>query len=316
MLNQNLNSLEHFKPLNSTKDLLFLHRAVRHGTFSGQISRSLADQIQDQAVQISHKLITMRTTDFGTESLKKAVEQGIRFLSLGLAYATTEDLNKATDLIIKNPLVKFFQIGNTLITQLKKRATQTIESCLLRPPTLDKIPATITQLKPIFGYNAYEGDFLEGLKNEQITIRKAEIALVKPTTSSQPICHLTDLNIANQQIDYLLWRLIYLQSLPKLELFCNHRRVDGELDELKKITLALITNLLLFGVVDFDDNSWKEYRETKTSPASAWGKLTNKAETETQLSEWVHRLFSDLSHPVRDYINQYWQHCWHSLFES
>ncbi len=316
MLNQNLNSLEHFKPLDSTNDLLFLHRAVQHGTFSGQISRSLADQIQDQAVQISHKLITMRTTDFGTESLKKAVEQGIRFLSLGLAYATTEDLNKATDLIIKNPLVKFFQIGNTLITQLKKRATQTIESCQLHPPILDKIPAPITQLKPIFGYNAYEEDFLEGLKNEQITIRKAEIALVKPTISPRPICHLTDLNIANQQIDYLLWRLIYLQSLPKLELFCNHRIVDGELDELKKITLSLITNLLLFGVVDFDDNAWEEYRETKTSPSSAWGKLTSKAETETQLSEWVNRLFSDLSNPVRDYINQYWQHCWQSLLES
>ncbi len=85
MLSQNQNKLELLQSLESnTGDSLFLHRVIRNGVLSGQISRSLADQIQDQVIQISHKLIKMRTTDFGARSLQQAVEQGIRFLSLGL----------------------------------------------------------------------------------------------------------------------------------------------------------------------------------------------------------------------------------------
>ena len=80
--------------------------------------------------------------------------------------AANQDIDKAPGLMSKNPLVKFFQIGNTLITQLKQRATKTIESCRICPPTLGEIPKTIIELKPILCYNAYESDFLESLDSK------------------------------------------------------------------------------------------------------------------------------------------------------
>jgi len=316
MLSQNQNKLELLQSLESnTGDSLFLHRVIRNGVLSGQISRSLADQIQDQVIQISHKLIKMRTTDFGARSLQQAVEQGIRFLSLGLDYAANQDIDKAPGLMSKNPLVKFFQIGNTLITQLKQRATKTIESCRLCPPTLEEIPKTIIDLKPILCYNAYETDFLENLEEEQITIQKAEVALCGLQISPRPISHLLDLNVANQQIDNLFHRLVYFRSLPKLQLFSSHRISDGELDEPKRITSALIINLLLFEVVDFDNKASEKYQKTHCS-LSLPEKRSIEAETGTELSKWVDHLFSDLPAPTQDYIKQYWQHCLHCLLDS
>ena len=316
MLSQNQNKLELLQSLESnTGDSLFLHRVIRNGVLSGQISRSLADQIQDQVIQISHKLIKMRTTDFGARSLQQAVEQGIRFLSLGLDYAANQDIDKAPGLMSKNPLVKFFQIGNTLITQLKQRATKTIESCRICPPTLGEIPKTIIDLKPILCYNAYENDFLESLEEEQITIQKAEVALHGLQSSHRPISHLLDLNIANQQIDNFFHRLVYFRSLPKMQLFSSHRISDGELDEPKRITSTLITNLVLFGVVDFDNRALEKYQKIHSSLPSP-EKRSIEVETGIKLSKWVDQLFSDLSSSTQGYIKQYWQYCLHCLLDS
>jgi len=297
------------KSLIESNDRPFLQRTVQHGVASGQISRDLADQIQDQAVQISHKLITMQATDFGAVGMQKEIERGVRSLSVGLEYAANQDLHKATRLLIKNPLVKFFQIGNTLIGQLQDLAMKTVKSCWLTPP------AEAMETEPICVYNAYESEFLEVLAAGEMTIGRADAALTALSPHPWVISCLADIEIANHQIDNLNLRFDYLRALPQSQIFSIKQELDAKIDPAKQITSALIANLILFQVVDFDNTALEELcvMEQNTEASLLEEDEDIADEIRAQLSEWIKTLFDNQSEAVRDYIRQYWQFCWKQI---
>jgi len=297
------------KSLIESNDRPFLQRTVQHGVASGQISRDLADQIQDQAVQISHKLITMQATDFGAVGMQKEIERGVRSLSVGLEYAANQDLHKATRLLIKNPLVKFFQIGNTLIGQLQDLAMKTVKSCRLTPP------AEAMETEPICVYNAYESKFLEVLAAGEMTIGRADAALTALSPHPWVISCLADIEIANHQIDNLNLRFDYLRALPQSQIFSIKQELDAKIDPAKQITSALIANLILFQVVDFDNTALEELcvMEQNTEASLLEEDEDIADEIRAQLSEWIKTLFDNQSEAVRDYIRQYWQFCWKQI---
>lgn len=297
------------KSLIESNDRPFLQRTIQHGVASGQISRDLADQIQDQAVQISHKLITMQATDFGAVGMQKEIEHGVRSLSVGLEYAANQDLHKATRLLIKNPLVKFFQIGNTLISQLRDLATKTVKSCRLTSPAKE------VETEPICVYNTYESEFLEVLATGRMTIERADSALT--TVSPRPwiISCLVDIEIANQQIDNLNLRFAYLRALPQSQIFSIEQELDTKVDPARQITSALISNLILFQAVDFDNTALDALRtiEQNTEASLLEEGEDISDEIRAQLSEWIETLFANQSEAVRDYIRRYWQFCWKQI---
>ena len=114
---------------------LFLARALAHGDTLSRIPPEQVDTLYQNIAAIAHKLITMKTADLSDESaLRTHIQTAFTLTSLGLEYGSKGDLDKAVQLLHKTRVVKFFQIGNTLMERLHDRARHLLEHAVIRPP--------------------------------------------------------------------------------------------------------------------------------------------------------------------------------------
>ena len=94
---------------------LFLAKVISHGVDTDEISLERVEEMKQEVAEISHKLVAIKADDFSSNfEIKHHVRTGIEMINLGLEHGSQRDITKATRLLNKNHLVKFFQIGNSL----------------------------------------------------------------------------------------------------------------------------------------------------------------------------------------------------------
>jgi len=97
---------------------LFLAKVISHGVDTDEISLERVEEMKQEVAEISHKLVTIKADDFSSNfEIKYHVRTGIEMINLGLEHGSQKDIARATKLLNKNHLIKFFQIGNTLTKQ-------------------------------------------------------------------------------------------------------------------------------------------------------------------------------------------------------
>ena len=111
--------------ITSYENRLFLAKVISHGVDTGEISLERVEEMKQEVAEISHKLVAIKADDFSSNfEIKHHVRTGIEMINLGLEHGSQRDITKATRLLNKNHLVKFFQIGNSL----KKESRHEISS--------------------------------------------------------------------------------------------------------------------------------------------------------------------------------------------
>ena len=151
---------------------------------------------------------------------------------------------------------------------------------------------TVEQEK-IPAYNEWERDFLELIIQRKLAIDAAQISLYQLSPNPQSLTSLAGINSANQQLDYINYRLGYLQALPQEEIFAIDYPPDADGDTARQITIALMVNLVLYREVDFHldeedlDNFWDIAYDIEG--------CTVKKASQDLLLDWIWQSYMDLA---------------------
>ena len=126
---------------------------------------------------------------------------------------------------------------------------------------------------------------------------------------------LADINIANQQLDYINLRFNYLQALPQEKLFAADYPLDTEGDTVRQITIALMVNLVLYRELDFYLD--EEDLDNFCNIAYDIENCTVKKASQDLLFEWIRGYMEVVGQPeeVKQYAVEYWEYCL-SVFEE
>ena len=283
---------------------LFLAQTLDHGQKMGRISPTRLDKIHQDIASLAHKLIAIKVEDLSSRAeIRGQVQEAYTLTSLGLEYGCEGVLDKSVRLLNSNRLIKFFQIGNTLVDKLAERSRNTLEKAVLISPALETV-----EQEEISAYNEWERDFLELVIERKLAIDAAQISLHQLSPSSRSLMSLADINIANQQLDYINYRLGYLQALPQEQIFAVDYPPDTNGDIARQITIALMVNLVLYREVDFHldeedlDNFCNIAYDVK-------GCAVKKA-SQDLLLDWI-RGYMDLTdqpEEVKKYAVEYWKY--------
>ena len=194
---------------------LFLAQTLEYGQKMGQISPTRLDKIHHDIAALAQKLIAIKVEDLSARAeIRGQVQEAFTLTSLGLEYGCEGLLDKSIRLLNSNRLIKFFQIGNTLVDKLVERSQNTLEKAVLTSPAMHSV-----EPERIPAYNEWERDFLELVVERKLTIDAAQLSLYQLSANPRPLMSLADIYIVNQQIDYIAHRLSYLQALPQEEIF-------------------------------------------------------------------------------------------------
>lgn len=291
---------------------LFLAQALAHGdTFDG-IPRERADTLYQNIAAIAHKLITMKTADLSDQSgLRTQIQTAFTLTSLGLEYGSKGDLDKAVRLLCKNRVVKFFQIGNTLIEKLLNRARHLLEHGVILPPDRDEesvLGATYTDLETegVQIYTQAELEFLKALLTYRTTIRTLQIT-IRDTDVPRTLTHLVEMNRADQQLACIENRCHYVKALPLDDLFALDPPLSILPNPIEHLTLGLIVNLVLYRRVDFqfDDDTRQDFY------ALAYVDGEIRQSLRQQLLDWIAQYLEQAHQPepVKVYAVSYWDEC-------
>ena len=287
---------------------LFLAQTLEHGQKTGRISPAHLDKIHRDIASLAQKLIAIKVEDLssGTE-IRGQIQEAFTLTSLGLEYGCEGALDKSVRLLNSNRLIKFFQIGNTLVDKLVERSRNTLEKAVLISPAT---PAmwTVEQEK-IPAYNEWEGDFLESIIERKLAIDTAQISLYQLSANPRSLMSLADINIANQQLDYINHRLSYLQALPQEKIFAVDYPPDIDCDTARQITIVLMVNLVLYREIDFhlDEEDLDNFRNI----AYDIERCLVKKVSQDLLLGWI-RGYMDLAdqpEEVKKYAVEYWRYC-------
>ncbi len=290
---------------------LFLAQTLEHGQNTGQISPTHLDKIHHDIASLAQKLIAIKVEDLSSRSeVRGQIQEAFTLTSLGLEYGCEGTLDKSVRLLNTNRLVKFFQIGNTLVDKLVERSQNTLEKAVLVSPAMQ----TIDQER-ITAYNEWESDFLESIIERKLAIDAPQISLNQLSANPRPLMSLTEVNIANQQLDYISLRFSYLQALPQEKIFAVHYPPDTESDTARQITIALMVNLALYREVDFhlDEEDLDNFHNI----AYDIKRCTVKKASQDLLLEWIRSYMEVIGQPeeVKTYAVEYWKYCL-SIFEE
>lgn len=290
---------------------LFLAQTLAHGQKTGQISPTHLDKIHHDIASLAQKLIAIKVEDLSSRSeVRGQIQKAFTLTSLGLEYGCEGPLDKSVRLLNSNRLVKFFQIGNTLVDKLVERARNTLEKTVLISPAIQ----TIEQEK-IPAYNEWESDFLESIIERKLTIDAAQISLNQLSANPRSLMSLADINIANQQLDYINLRFNYLQALPREKILATDYPPDAEGDIARQITIALMVNLILYREVDFhlDEEDLDNFRNIAYDIEGC----TVKKVSQDLLFNWIRSYMEVVGQPeeVKKYAVEYWRYCL-SIFEE
>ena len=290
---------------------LFLAQTLEHGQKLGQISPARLDKIHQDIASLAHKLIAIKVEDLSSRSeIRGQIQEAFTLTSLGLEYGCKGALDKSVRLLNSNRLVKFFQIGNTLVDKLVERSRNTLEKGILSPPAMQ----TVEQEK-ISAYNEWESDFLESIIGRKLAIDAAQLSLNQLSANPRSLMHLADISVANQQLDYINLRLSYLRALPQEKIFAVDYPPDTGCDATRHITIALMVNLVLYREVDFHLD--EEDLDNFCNIAYDIESCTVKKASQDLLLEWIRSYMDMVGQPeeVKQYAVEYWEYCL-SIFEE
>ena len=284
---------------------LFLAQTLDHGQKTGRISPTRLDKIHQDIASLAHKLIAIKVEDLSSRTeIRGQIQEAYTLTSLGLEYGCEGALDKSVRLLNSNRLIKFFQIGNTLVDKLAERSRNTLEKAVLISPAM----GTIEQ-EQIPAYNDWERDFLESIIERTLAIDTVQISLYQLSPIPRSLMSLADINIANQQLDYINYRFGYLQALPQEEIFVVDYPPDTDGDTARQITIALMVNLGLYREVDFhlDEEDLDNFCNIAYDVEGG----TVKRASQDLLLGWIQGYMEVAGQPeeVKKYAVEYWRYC-------
>ena len=234
---------------------LFLFRALSELGESENVSIERIDELNRQIVVIMNKRSVMEPVDISKLSELQTVARDVVLrLNLGLEHGSKLDLIRAKHLLVHNDMIRFYQIGHTLMTKLKRdvEAIQQRARLTIAESGMVQIGAHPEAAMEIPLLSQTEEDFLSALTDENLII-DAVVAVVKSTNEKkQPIEQLSQVEIADGMLKNLSLRLDYLQTLP-LYLIAKEkdfRYVESggwSEDFAGKITCGMMVNLAMEG---------------------------------------------------------------------
>ena len=234
---------------------LFLFRALSELGESENVSIERIDELNRQIVVIMNKRSVMEPVDISKLSELQTVARDVVLrLNLGLEHGSKLDLIRAKHLLVHNDMIRFYQIGHTLMTKLKRdvEAIQQRARLTIAESGMVQIGAHPEAAMEIPLLSQTEEDFLSALTDENLIIDEV-VAVVKSTNEKkQPIEQLSQVEIADGMLKNLSLRLDYLQTLP-LYLIAKEkdfRYVESggwSEDFAGKITCGMMVNLAMEG---------------------------------------------------------------------
>ena len=290
---------------------LFLVQTLEHGQETGRISPAHQDKIHHDIASLAQKLIAIKVEDFSSRTeIREQIREAFTLTSLGLEYGCEGVLDKSIRLLNSNRLIKFFQIGNTLVDKLVERSQNTLEKAVLTSPAMHTV-----EPESIPAYNEWERDFLELVVERKLAIDTPQLSLYQLSANPRSLMSLADINIVNQQIDYIDHRFSYLHALPQEEIFSVDYPPDTESDTARQITTALMVNLVLYREVDFHLD--EEDLDNFFNIAYDMEGCTVKEASEVLLLGWIQQYMDVAGQPeeVKRYAVEYWKYCL-SVFEE
>ena len=291
---------------------LFLAQALAHGDTLGGIPREQADVLYQNIAAIAHKLITMKTRDLSDESgLRTQIQTAFTLTSVGLEYGSKGNLDKAVRLLCKNRVVKFFQIGNTLMEKLLDRARHLLENSMILPPDRDEerslgVTNTDLETEGIQIYTQAELEFLKALLTYRTTIRALQVT-IRDTDIPRAFMHLAEIDMIDRQLACIENRCHYVNALPLDNLFALDPPLSIFSNPIEHLTLALIVNLVLYRQVNFqlDEDTRQDFRQLAYEDGEIRQSLRQ------QLLDWIAEYLEQAHHPepVKAYAVSYWDDC-------
>ena len=291
---------------------LFLARTLAHGDTFSRIPREQADTLYQHIAAIAHKLITMKTADLSDESaLRTHIQTAFTLTSLGLEYGSKGDLDKAVHLLCKTRVVKFFQIGNTLMEKLHDRARHLLEHAVIRPPSRDEerllgTDYTDLETEGIQIYTQAELEFLKALLIYRTSIRTLQVT-IRDTDSTRALLHLSEVEMIDRQLTYIEHRCDYVKTLPLDNLFSLDPPMSIFPNPIERLTLGLIVNLVLYRQADFqiDEDARQDFHQL----VYVNGEM--RESFRQQLLDWIAKYLEQAQQPepVQTYAVAYWDDC-------
>ena len=244
---ENPNSLIEYDPR------LFLFRALSELGELEEVPIERIDELNHQIVAIMNKRSVMEPVDISKLSELRTVARDVVLrLNLGLEHGSKLDLIRARHLLVRNDMIRFYQIGNTLMTKLKRDAEALQQRARLTIAESGMVqvgghPEAVMEM-PLL--SQIEEDFLSAVIDETLIIGEVAPVIRSTAESRQPIEQLNQVEIADGMLKNLGLRLDYLQTLPlyliaKEKDFRYVESMESSEDLAGKITCGMIVNLAI-----------------------------------------------------------------------
>lgn len=287
----------------------FLARTLAHGDDLGKINAEKAAGFSEDIAALAHKLITMKVVDLSDEAaLRAQIQTSFALTSIGIEYGSNGNLDKAVNVLLANPIVKFYQIGNTLTDKLLEKANHILENAVIEPDE----SLTHLDIDNIRIYNHAEATFLDKLSTYNTTISSAQV-IIKDSHPPRTFANLSDMETIRQQLDYLEARWSYVQALPLDTVFSVDPPFSIAIDPIQTLTLSLMANLTLYFEPDLqlESDTLSDFCEIVLDED------TNEIRQAPQqrLLDWIENYLEqdNQSDSVKQYVAVYWDACLQAL---
>lgn len=283
----------------------FLARTMVHGDTLGRIDDDKSEILSEDIAALAHKLIIMKVDDLSdTSELRTQIQTSFALTSLGLEFGSKGNLDKAVNVLLANPIVKFFQIGNTLTEKLISKANYLLENAMINPP--EEIEHL--DIDSIRIYNFAEAEFLSALPLYRTTISSTQMSINK-SHEPRSFNTLSDLEIIRQQLDYIEARWTYVQALPLDEIFSVDPPFSIAIDPIQTLTLNLMANLTLYFQPEFqiEPDTLGDFKEIIYDESIA----ETRTAPRQRLLDWIEEFLKQDSRNdnIIDYAVSYWDSC-------
>ncbi|MCG9129550.1 hypothetical protein JT359_18325 [Candidatus Poribacteria bacterium] len=283
----------------------FFAKTILHGNELNEFDSDKIEKFSEDIAAIAHKLITMRVADLSNQSeLRAQTQTGISLTSLGLEFGSKGNLDKAVKILKANPVVKFYQIGNTLSNQLISSAVDLLENAVIHPAE----SLSHLDLDSIRIYNHAEAKFLDELVSYNSTISSSHMIL-KENFPPRPISSLTDIEKIKKQLDYIEKRRNYVETLPLEDVFSIDPPLNIAVDPILILTLCLMSNLTLYYQPDihFDSDTLMDFRDIIYDENTS----EIRSAPRQRLIDWIVEYLKqdNRSDDLVDYTVNYWDAC-------
>lgn len=283
----------------------FLARTMLHGDALGRIDSEKSESLSEDIAALAHKLITMKVADLSNESdLRAQIQIAFALTSLGLEYGSKGNLDKAVNVLLANPIVKFFQIGNTLSDKLLTKASHILENAIIEPDE----SLSHLDIDSIRIYNHAEAKFLDALAANNTTITTAQVT-IKNDHPPRTFTNLSDMEIIRQQLDYIEARYSYVQALPLEDIFTIDPPLSIAVDPIQTLTLSLMANLTVYFQPDLqlEADTLSDFRDIIYDESI--GEI--REAPRQRLLNWIENYLEQDNQPedVKKYTVAYWDAC-------